>query len=331
MLKVGLIGRGNISKAHTAAYDKIYAENERAKIVACCDICPQNMEDLPDARHYTDIDTFLKEEQGKLDYVDICLPTYLHAEVAIKAMRMGFDVLSEKPMARTHALAQEMCRVAKETGRRLMVGQCNRFIGAVSVVKNTVADGSMGKVRNAEFTREGGGAPLGYQNWFRDEALSGGGLLDLHVHDIDLIQYIFGTPKAVSVMGQNVNPGAGYDIVFANYRFDDFIVSARCDWTIVHDFHATRVLRVNFEKGYLYLDRTDGKQTFVKVDEDGTVTDLWELAKTDLFYNELCYFMDALEGKTPFAECVPESCAESIRIAEAEKQSADLNGGVVLC
>lgn len=329
MLRVGLIGRGNISKAHTAAYDKIYAESGRAKIVACCDIRPEQMEDLPDARHYTDIDTFLKEEQGKLDYVDICLPTYLHDVVSIKAMQMGYDVLCEKPMARTFARALEMCRVAEETGRRLMIGQCNRFLGAVEVIKKTIADGSMGKVRSAEFTREGGGAPLGYQNWFRDETLSGGGLLDLHVHDIDMLQYIFGTPKAVSVMGQNVNPGAGYDIVFANYRYDGFIAKASCDWTVVKDFHATRVIRVNFEKGYLYTDRTEGNQTFVKVDEDGTVTDLWDLAKTDVFYNELCYFMDAFEGKAPFAECLPVSTAESIRIAEAEKVSADLNGQVV--
>ena len=81
MLKVGLLGRGTISFSHTNAYERI----ENVQIVACCDIRPEQLEGMVDVRKYTDIDTFLAEESGKLDYVDICLPTYLHAEASIKA------------------------------------------------------------------------------------------------------------------------------------------------------------------------------------------------------------------------------------------------------
>ena len=61
MLNVGLIGRGGISKAHTGAYEQI----TDAKIVAACDIRPEQMDDLGDVRKYTDVDEFLKNEAGK--------------------------------------------------------------------------------------------------------------------------------------------------------------------------------------------------------------------------------------------------------------------------
>ena len=213
MLKVGLIGRGSISQAHTAAYKKI----NNAELVACCDIRPEVMEDLTNVRKYTDIDTFLSEEAGKLDYVDICLPTYLHAEVSIKAMRAGFNVLCEKPMARTVEQAEEMLRVSKETDKRLMIAHCTRFMGATQIIRNEILKGEMGKVRNAEFYRQGGTrAPMGYKNWFRDESLSGGALLDLHVHDIDVVRGLFGMPNAVTAVGANVIvEGGGYDEVSA--------------------------------------------------------------------------------------------------------------------
>jgi len=86
-MKVGLIGRGSISYAHMAAYDRMKAEQKDVEIVACCDIRPEQMDDMGDVRKYTNIDTFLEAEKGNLDYVDICLPTYLHAEVSIKAMK----------------------------------------------------------------------------------------------------------------------------------------------------------------------------------------------------------------------------------------------------
>ena len=65
-------------------------------VEAYCDIRPEQLADLGEARTYTDIDAMLAAEQGRLDYVDICLPTYLHAEVATKALRAGYHALSAR-------------------------------------------------------------------------------------------------------------------------------------------------------------------------------------------------------------------------------------------
>ena len=324
MLNVGLIGRGIISQSHTSAYQKI----ENARIVACCDVRPEQLDDMGDTRKYTDIDDFLASEKGKLDYVDICLPTYLHAEVSIKAMRAGFHVLCEKPMARTSSEAREMIKVAQETGMQLMIAHCSRFMGATKLMREEVLKGEMGKVRNAEYFRQGGSRePMGYNNWFRDEKLSGGALLDLHIHDVDMIRGIFGMPNAVCVVGGNViTEGSGYDEVSALFIYDDMHVFAKTDWSIENDMYNVRAARVNFDYGYMYLDRTRNRTAFTKVDKDKNVCDLTDKIDADMYYNELVYYIDCIENGKPFDLCPPEESLDAILIVEAEKKSADLRG-----
>ena len=70
---------------------------EDAKLVALCDIRPEQMEKYPDKHHYERFDDMLDQES--LDILDICLPTYLHAEYAEKAMQRGIHVLCEKPVS----------------------------------------------------------------------------------------------------------------------------------------------------------------------------------------------------------------------------------------
>ena len=324
MLKVGLIGRGTISHAHTNAYERI----ENAKIVACCDIRPEQLDDMGDVRKYTDIDTFLTEEAGKLDYVDICLPTYLHAEVSIKAMRAGFNVLCEKPMAINSKEAEKMIRASEETGKRLMIAHCSRFIGATRIMKEEILKGEMGKVRNAEYFREGGSKnPMGYNNWFRDDALSGGALLDLQIHDIDVVRGLMGMPNAVCVVGANVIPSSnGYDEASSLLIYDNMHVFVKVDWSITKDLYNIRTTRINFDNGYMFLDRTSGRTVFTKVDQNGNVTDLTDKIDTDMYYNEIVYYIDCLVNNKPFDLCPVNESLDAIRIVEAQKRSADLRG-----
>ncbi|MBE6651257.1 MAG: Gfo/Idh/MocA family oxidoreductase [Ruminococcaceae bacterium] len=324
MLKIGLLGRGSISYAHTKAYEKI----ENAKIVACCDIRPEQLDDIKDARKYTDIDTFLAEEAGKLDYVDICLPTYLHAEVSIKAMRAGFNVLCEKPMAINSKKAEEMMQVSEETGKRLMIAHCSRFIGATRIMKEEILKGEMGKVRNAEYFRQGGSRdPMGYKNWFRDETLSGGALLDLQIHDIDVIRGLMGMPNEVCVVGANVIPsGNGYDEASSLLIYDNMHVFVKVDWAIEKNLYDFRVTRINFDNGYMFLDRTNNRTTFTKVDQNGNVTDLTDKIDTDMYYNEIVYYIDCLVNNKPFDLCPVNESIDAVRIVEAQKRSADLRG-----
>ena len=93
MLKVGLVGVGGISGAHIPAWE----EMADAELVALCDIRPERMEKFTDKRCYTDFDEMLANEE--FDIIDICLPTYLHADFAVKAMEKGINVITEKPIS----------------------------------------------------------------------------------------------------------------------------------------------------------------------------------------------------------------------------------------
>lgn len=328
MLKAGLIGNGGIARSHNKAYARIRAEGGPVEVAAYCDIRPEQLVGLGDSLTYTDIDTMLEAEKGRLDYVDICLPTYLHAEICIKAMEAGFHVLCEKPMARTTEQAQQMISASKRTGKSLMIAHVNRFMNAVGKIRNIIQSGELGAVRSAEFYREGGNTkPMGWNNWFRDGNLSGGAMLDLHVHDVDMIRWLFGLPRAVSAAAAVVIPGSGYDAMSVIYHYDGGVfVHASCDWTIAHDKFNTRTIRVNFEKGYVFCDRTVSRRAFVKVAHDGTVTDLSEHLESDFFYNEIVYFVGCLADGKPVDVCPPEQSADAIRIVMAEMESADRSG-----
>jgi len=325
MIRVGLIGNGKISDTHKEAY----ARMENVSLEVYCDANPNNLKGIEGARLYTDYREMLEKEQGKLDFVDICLPTFLHAPVSILAMEKGFHVLCEKPMARTGEEAEQMLDASRRTGKKLMIAHCNRFWRAAQEIRRTILSGELGKVRSAEFSREGNAymGTDGVSKWFFDGKLSGGGMLDTHVHDVDLIRWLFGMPKAVSSGAAPVYTENGYDAVTTNYYYDcGLFVRASSDWTISHDKFNTREIRVNFERGYIYSDRSPGREAFVKVCADGTETNLIHLYDKEFYYNEIVYFIDCIQNDKPVEQCPPEQSADAIRIVLAEIESADRQG-----
>ncbi len=322
MLKVGLLGLGTIGKSHKGVYEWIAKENGPVKAEAFFDVSEELLADTGDARTYTNLDTFFAQEQGKLDYVDICLPTFLHKEVAIKAMRAGFHVLCEKPMALNSQEAQEMCDVAKQTGKKLMIAHILRFNGICDVMREIVQSGKLGKVHSMQVSAFGSGLPNGQNNWFKNNKLSGGPMLDVHVHDIDAINYILGKPEYVTAYAPTRAPGETYEFISSHLVYSNGAhANVTFDYAVPHNQHGRRTYRINFEKGYVL---TNTSNQFVMMDESGELQDL--LQKTWSMYNEILYFANCLLKGEPCELCLPEHSADTIRIIEAEIQSADQKG-----
>ena len=93
MLKAAILGYGGIAQSHRLGYERLEKENAPVRLAALCDIDPSRFENDAARRYacYTDLETMLREE--KPDIVDICLPTYLHADYAVKALKHGCHVL----------------------------------------------------------------------------------------------------------------------------------------------------------------------------------------------------------------------------------------------
>ena len=207
LLKVAVIGTG-MGRYHM----KEFVESPNVKLVAVCDL---NREEAAHfAREYgaervlTDVQALW--EVPNLDAISIAVPNYLHAPIAIEALRRGLHVLCEKPMAATLAEAKEMVTTAEEQNKRLMIGMSQRFKPESLALRGMVERGELGAIYYARGTwirrrgvpviHFGAGGSMGRGSWFVDKEKAGGGaLFDIGVHMFDLTWWLMGNPRPVSV------------------------------------------------------------------------------------------------------------------------------------
>lgn len=201
-IKIGFIGTGTISNFHARGYNKL----DNVEIYAACDLNRERAEDFAQkygAKHvFTDYNEMLK--LSEIDAISICTWNNAHAPATIAALKAGKHVLCEKPPAMNTAEAKEMARVAEETGKLLMIGFVRRFGKNTQVLKNFIDNGYFGDIyyANTKCIRRYGN-PGG---WFANSKRSGGGpLIDLGVHMIDLVKFLMGKPKAITVTGSVYN------------------------------------------------------------------------------------------------------------------------------
>ena len=198
-LKVAVIGVGGISAYHIEPYMK----NPNVELYALCDIDEAKLklkgEKYNITRLYTDAETMLTE-LPEIDAVSVCTSNDAHAKCSIIALNKGKHVLCEKPMAKNYNEALEMIKAQQESGKTLGVGFVRRYGKDAELAKEFIDNGKLGEVyyAKARYVRRNG-CP---GRWFGDIEKSGGGpLIDLGVHVIDLVRYLCGSPKAVSVYG----------------------------------------------------------------------------------------------------------------------------------
>ncbi|MBP5274759.1 MAG: Gfo/Idh/MocA family oxidoreductase [Abditibacteriota bacterium] len=252
--KVAVIGVGGISEVHIAGYKA----NPDVELYAFCDINEKRLKEKG-ARHgvtrlYTDEATMLKE-CPEIEAVSVCTWNAAHAPCSIMALNAGKHVLCEKPMALNTQEANAMKEAADKNGKLLMIGFMRRFSDNMEVLKDFVNAGDFGEIyyAKARYIRRNG-APGG---WFGNKEFSGGGpLIDLGVHVIDMVRYIMGKPKPVSVYGATYDklgnrPGiksllAGYTASDADSKTDIFNVEDMATALVRFDNGAILHIEVSF-------------------------------------------------------------------------------------
>jgi predicted dehydrogenase len=135
-----------------------------------------------------------------IEIVDICMPTPLHAPLTIAALRAGKHVLCEKPMALDLDECAAMENAAREAGRQLMIGHCLRFWPHYLKAKESIASGEFGRPLHASLTRTGALPGWSSEGWLMNASASGG-ILDMHIHDIDIALWWFGRPATIQASG----------------------------------------------------------------------------------------------------------------------------------
>lgn len=197
-IKIGIIGTGSISEQHIEAY----LSNSSVELYAFCDLNEDRLKFMAEkykVKHtFTDMNEMLKLPE--IDAVSVCTWNSAHAPCTIAALSAGKHVLCEKPMSVSKKDAEAMKEAADRNGKLLMIGFVRRYGNDCKILKEFIESDYFGDLYYAKATylrRKGN--PGG---WFGDKARSGGGpLIDLGVHVIDLVRFLMGNPKPVSVYG----------------------------------------------------------------------------------------------------------------------------------
>lgn len=302
MLKAGLVGVGGISGAHIPVWE----EMENAELIAICDIRTERMEKYPQKRHYTDFDEMLEKEQ--FDIIDICLPTYLHADFAVKAMEKGINVITEKPISLKKEDVERVYSTAKKNNVKFMVAQVLRFWPEYVLLKEIYDTKKYGKLLSGSMIRLGGMPKWSWDGWMSDEKRSGLVPFDLHIHDLDFMVYAFGMPK-VTYQYRSKLPNQDY--ICLNYDFGDFSIHSEASW-YAPDYPFKAEFRFQFEDAI--VSNENGKMIIMK--NDNTVIDLSQeaegdtgninLPKSNAYANEIHYFADCVEKDLPIEKMKPE-------------------------
>jgi predicted dehydrogenase len=339
MVKVGLVGLGFMGQQHF----QVYQDMENVDLVAVCDTIPERVGetapsvggnigeadeiDLSEQARYVCFSEMLDSEE--LDLVDICTPTYLHAEMTVQALEAGNHVVCEKPMARTVSQCDEMIEAAEKTGKMLFIAQCIRFWPEYEVLAQMVEDGDLGEIKAARFVRKSPTPGWASEGWLMDEELSGGALLDLHIHDVDYIMSIFGKPNAVLARGTNiVSEGAPVDHVDTQYLYNDFVCTAQGGWVMPDSFPFDMGFEVLGSEGLLAFSvNNDPMLQWYPFDGEPETPD-YEPGTG--YENELAYFVECVESGTPPKRVTPQSARESVRVVMAEADSIASHESVVI-
>jgi predicted dehydrogenase len=267
---------------------------------------------------YSDFNALLADEN--VEVIDICTPTPLHHIQAIAALKAGKHVICEKPMASTAVLAEKIKAAADEAARRkkyFMPGMLVRFWPEWAWLKQVVESGIYGKVLAARFRRVTG-KPSWNKNF--EKGKSGGALLELHIHDADFVQFLFGPPTKVFATGRREFSGA-IDHVVAQYEVaGGAIVHAEASWLMTGRHGFRMAYTVAFEKATADFDSLREGESLC-VYEANRAPRVIKCKGAGAFYNELSYAADCMLRGEPPAIVTAQDGLNAVRICEAAGKS----------
>ncbi len=212
MLKIGIIGCGGIANGKHMPSLKGLGDVE---MVAFCDIVEERAVKAAkeygtaDAKVYTDYKELLKD--SSIEVIHVCTPNKSHAVISIDSMKAGKHVMCEKPMAKTAAEAVEMCKVAKETGKKLTIGYQHRHKAQSTYLKSVIDSGRLGDIY---YSKALAIRRRGTPNWgvfLNAEEQGGGPIIDIGTHSLDLTLWLMDNYKPKMVVGTTYKKMEGAD------------------------------------------------------------------------------------------------------------------------
>jgi len=323
-INIGVVGLGFMGATHLRVYQSL----RQARIVAVCDptrvpvngILPGvqgNLKpggDIPlgsRVKVYREFDELLSDPA--VEAVDICTPTALHAEQIIAALQAGKHVLCEKPLAHTVSAAREILRTAAAAKTFLMPAMCMRFWPGWSWLKPMLTEQPFGAVLAAGF-RRGSAKPA----WGQAGTHAGGALLDLHIHDTDFVNFLFGRPEGVFSTGVTGARGAVDHVVTQYYYPLGPVAQAEGGWLLPAGFNMG--FTVHCERATIDFDFSRGPGA-LQVQAAGKKLRTVKLPATDGYREEIACFLRAVASGVRPTVVTPQDGLTALEICAAEEKS----------
>ena len=314
-LPIGVVGTGALGRHHA----RHLATLEEARLVGVYDVDPARgravAEEL-ETTSFPDLDALLDQVEA----VTVAVPTPAHVAVGLRALERGVPVLMEKPLAATVDEADALIGAAQRGGLQLQVGHIERYNRALRA-----AEPYLNGPRYIESLRLAPFQPRG-----TDVAV----VLDLMIHDLDLVIHLTGGAEAIEVRASGLSLLSSHlDLANARVEFNNGAVAMATASRVSRE--RIRRLRLFQPNGYLSLDLASGAGEFMRVRGDwqpGTgqalsdVVERIELAapEADALRLELRSFVHAVQGEREVVVSGEEgraALALALRVADAVRQS----------
>ncbi len=334
MRKIAILGSGYMGGTHALAYENIPGD---FRITAVSDFRAENAEKLAKslgAICYSSSDELLERFDG--DIVDICLPTPQHKEYVLKALRKGFHVFCEKPLALAMEDAREVLKASKKTDRKVMVGHCIRFWPEYRKLKEYIDTRELGNLISIVFKRISSKRKpgLAWKEWIFDEKQSGSAVIDLHLHDVDFIRFILGEPDRIQAL-LYCNRGRA-EHIFSNFVYGGVVINTEASWAYpTGSLPFVMAFTALFEKGVVAYDASARDTLRVFHEETGA----WTVPRIDRpairpvgtggnvpsiegYVIELKYFLDCVANNAPVEIASVEESMKSLELTIRTAQIA---------
>lgn len=334
-IKVGVVGLGMMGLTHLDAYGKLggvevvaLADRDEGRLLGKTR-AGGNIEgqaeggfDYAGVKKYTDAFDLIADPD--IDVVDICLPTPAHVPFGVKALEAGKHLLTEKPLARTYEDALKLVDAAAASDKIAMCAMCMRFWPGWTWLKESIDDQRFGKLLSLSFRRVAS-HPQG--SFYEDGDANGGAALDLHIHDADFVQFLFGLPKAVSSVGYSSKTSA-VDHIATRYDVGtDVLVRAEGSWAMADGFAFRMQYIANFEQATAEFDSS--AEHALILFQDGEAKPV-ELEDGMGYEREIAYFLDCVRSSRQPEIVTMRDAADAVKLIEAEVESVRRGASVAL-
>ncbi len=248
--RIAVIGGGHLGRIHA----KLLSASAECSLVGVADPSPQSRAIVENDLNLATVEDY-RSLESQVDGVVVAAPTFLHHEIGSWALERGIHTFMEKPIAATTDESHSLVALAHENHCTLQVGHVERFNPVWTAASSSWKRDS---IRYIEAAREG---------TYTGRSTDIGIVMDLMIHDIDLILSIVQSPiDNVQAYGWNVL-GKHEDFAMAQLRFRNGTLAQLRASRIAEN--PKRTMQVYSDEGICYLDFAAG--TFVKVDPHADV------------------------------------------------------------